>query len=205
MRKLSHYTNANSSRRDARRLYAKESCKVCGRNNAELHHIDGNPFNNEPGNITFLCRKHHMSVDGRLAQVTATAMERMESIKGSKVDPKVHSEIMKKVARNSTFQKRRIGSFRRTKAIQFAMRYWFEPWFHFGINLKELYMKDYYQKNRESLCGYQKLKNVAITDDGHHIVGPECLSHAEEIRCNRYRNKPPELSSFKIVERLSNV
>jgi hypothetical protein len=33
----------------------------------EIHHIDGNPFNNSPDNIEFLTRKEHMTKDGRVA------------------------------------------------------------------------------------------------------------------------------------------
>ncbi len=32
----------------------------------EIHHIDGNPWNNEPENIEFLTRRGHMVKDGRL-------------------------------------------------------------------------------------------------------------------------------------------
>jgi len=32
----------------------------------EIHHIDGNPLNNDSSNIEFLSRKEHMKKDGRL-------------------------------------------------------------------------------------------------------------------------------------------
>lgn len=55
-----------------RYLYEQSGpCEVCGEANAERHHKDGNPLNNAPGNIAFLCRRHHMEADGRLAQLSA--------------------------------------------------------------------------------------------------------------------------------------
>lgn len=43
----------------ARRKYSPpEDC--------EIHHIDGNPFNNSPSNIKFVTRKQHMIEDGRM-------------------------------------------------------------------------------------------------------------------------------------------
>ncbi len=58
-------TNPDSSRQRARYDYGQLPCEVCG-NNSEIHHVDGNPFNNDEENIQHLCRKHHMEVDGRL-------------------------------------------------------------------------------------------------------------------------------------------
>lgn len=43
-------------------------CEVCGKR-GERHHKDSNPINNDPSNIVFLCRKHHMEADGRLEKV----------------------------------------------------------------------------------------------------------------------------------------
>ncbi len=40
-------------------------CVRCGAK-GERHHVDGNPVNNAPENIAWLCRHHHMEVDGRL-------------------------------------------------------------------------------------------------------------------------------------------
>jgi hypothetical protein len=39
----------------------------------ERHHKDGNPLNNDPGNIDRLCRRCHMVVDGRLDAFRARA------------------------------------------------------------------------------------------------------------------------------------
>lgn len=55
----------SSGRDRARRMYPSRSCRICGRE-TEHHHKDGNPLNNEPSNIDFLCRKHHMEADGRM-------------------------------------------------------------------------------------------------------------------------------------------
>jgi len=61
-------TKQSTGRMRAERWYPNQPCSVCG-SYGERHHIDGNTFNNETDNIAFLCRKHHMEVDGRLAKV----------------------------------------------------------------------------------------------------------------------------------------
>jgi transposase len=53
-----------------------EATLLAGRNRAErkfgtktgldIHHVDGNPLNNDPTNILFLSRREHMMMDGRL-------------------------------------------------------------------------------------------------------------------------------------------
>lgn len=54
----------------ARRLYLKcQPCIICGAHNGERHHKDGDTLNNSPANIVFLCRRHHMEADGRLARL----------------------------------------------------------------------------------------------------------------------------------------
>jgi len=53
----------------ANRLYPNpQPCEVCGELRTEKHHIDNNPINNASNNIMWLCRKHHMKVDGRLSR-----------------------------------------------------------------------------------------------------------------------------------------
>jgi len=52
-------------RQRAKRYYPLKPCRICGKI-AERHHKDDNPLNNEPSNIDFLCRKHHMEADGRM-------------------------------------------------------------------------------------------------------------------------------------------
>lgn len=32
----------------------------------EIHHKDGNPFNNDPDNLVYYSRRYHMKTDGRL-------------------------------------------------------------------------------------------------------------------------------------------
>lgn len=53
-----------SGRCRARRIFPKQSCSICGKK-GEIHHVDNNPLNNEPSNIKYLCRLHHMIADGR--------------------------------------------------------------------------------------------------------------------------------------------
>lgn len=50
----------------ARRMFEKEPCLVCGEEGT-LNHIDGDTSNNEPDNVEWLCRSHHLMVDKRLA------------------------------------------------------------------------------------------------------------------------------------------
>lgn len=57
-----------TSRYRARQLCPKGPCTYdgCSAEGAQVHHIDGDPFNNDPANLTRLCVRHHMTVDGRL-------------------------------------------------------------------------------------------------------------------------------------------
>ncbi len=41
----------------------------------EIHHIDENPLNNEDDNLSISTRKGHMTIDGRLEEVTRTFKE----------------------------------------------------------------------------------------------------------------------------------
>lgn len=43
-------------------------CRSCGAAKTERHHIDGNTANNAEANIATLCRRCHMTIDGRLEQ-----------------------------------------------------------------------------------------------------------------------------------------
>lgn len=47
-------------------------CEGCGASDAERHHVDGNTANNAPENIGILCRRCHMTADGRLDAVRST-------------------------------------------------------------------------------------------------------------------------------------
>ena len=67
--------DAASGRARAQRMYPKQLCCVCS-SLGERHHKDGNPLNNEVNNIDWLCRKHHMKVDGRLVRRTITGQFR---------------------------------------------------------------------------------------------------------------------------------
>lgn len=50
----------------ARHKYVLTPCDICGEDAMDFHHIDGNNANNSPENVAALCRRCHMSVDGRL-------------------------------------------------------------------------------------------------------------------------------------------
>ena len=53
----------------ARKLYPiLGKCELCDAEAADRHHVDGNKLNNIRDNLMFLCRHHHMKVDGRLPQ-----------------------------------------------------------------------------------------------------------------------------------------
>jgi DNA-directed RNA polymerase subunit RPC12/RpoP len=64
----------------ARRWYPnRAACEVCGSSVTEIHHRDGNPLNNAPGNVAYLCRRDHMIADGRLqtlAQPSPDSLQR---------------------------------------------------------------------------------------------------------------------------------
>ena len=60
-------TNPHTGRNRARARYKqKRPCVVCNSPQTERHHRDGNTFNNEQGNVPFLCRRCHMIEDGRM-------------------------------------------------------------------------------------------------------------------------------------------
>lgn len=66
-----------SGRSRAERLYPDIGpCQRCGAAKAERHHRDGNTGNNDPTNIDILCRRCHMSVDGRLDRLRLTQFPR---------------------------------------------------------------------------------------------------------------------------------
>lgn len=55
-----------SKRIRARRMYSLGPCERCGAAGTERHHKDANPGNNHKSNIMIVCRRCHMTVDGRL-------------------------------------------------------------------------------------------------------------------------------------------
>ena len=59
---------SDSGRARARRNYTvRHPCEFCGNPKVERHHRDDDPWNNTPPNIQWLCRRHHMIIDGRMA------------------------------------------------------------------------------------------------------------------------------------------
>lgn len=56
-----------AGRKRARALYPDaKPCEVCGKP-GERHHRDGNPLNNAPENIGWLCRTHHIRTEDRMS------------------------------------------------------------------------------------------------------------------------------------------
>lgn len=50
------------------------TCQRCGAlKRLDRHHVDGNTLNNDAANVWFLCRRCHMTVDGRLEAFRETA------------------------------------------------------------------------------------------------------------------------------------
>lgn len=56
----------NTKRMRAQRRYKLGPCERCRKPGTDRHHKDANTGNNEPSNIMILCRRCHMTVDGRL-------------------------------------------------------------------------------------------------------------------------------------------
>lgn len=56
----------NGGRRRAIKMYRLGKCDLCDKPATDRHHKDDNTANNNPDNIQFLCRHHHMAIDGRL-------------------------------------------------------------------------------------------------------------------------------------------
>lgn len=55
----------------ARRYYPLDKCELCGAPATDRHHRNGDHRDNRPENIAGLCRRCHMSEDGRLARFIA--------------------------------------------------------------------------------------------------------------------------------------
>ena len=59
----------DSGRARARRLFSNpKPCSRCGILRSERHHKDGNTLNNSSENVESLCRRCHMTADGRLGK-----------------------------------------------------------------------------------------------------------------------------------------
>ena len=48
------------------RRYAVGKCEICGMDGKDRHHMNGNLDDMSPSNIKVLCRRCHMTIDGRL-------------------------------------------------------------------------------------------------------------------------------------------
>lgn len=57
--------NPKTGRGRAYKMFKLKPCEICKSEKSERHHIDGNPLNNVKKNIMFLCRKHHIAIEGR--------------------------------------------------------------------------------------------------------------------------------------------
>lgn len=76
---------AQAGRKRAREMYPDvQPCEVCGVEKTDRHHRDGNTLNNEPSNIAWLCRKHHIGVEDRMAyrrvRADAVRLERKRAL-----------------------------------------------------------------------------------------------------------------------------
>jgi len=61
----------NTGRERARRLYASGPCAICGAELAmDLHHRNGDSFDNSPENVQRLCRSCHVKKHPRARQST---------------------------------------------------------------------------------------------------------------------------------------
>jgi len=60
----SNHRSTGSQR--AERAFPAQPCEMCGAEPADRHHRDLNYMNNEPENIQFLCRKHHLRLHAAL-------------------------------------------------------------------------------------------------------------------------------------------
>lgn len=54
--------------------YSRANRKFTPSPNMEIHHIDGNPLNNDPRNILFVTRSEHMHLDGRVKNLRCSAV-----------------------------------------------------------------------------------------------------------------------------------
>lgn len=73
----------SGGRQRARRLFpGPQICEIagCGKQ-AERHHKDDNTANNDPSNIAFLCRRHHVLADGRMSRLALRAAQREVSMR----------------------------------------------------------------------------------------------------------------------------
>jgi hypothetical protein len=58
-----------SGRQRARRRKKLAICERCGKPAIDRHHGDSNTLNNSQNNLVGLCRRCHMSIDGRLSRL----------------------------------------------------------------------------------------------------------------------------------------
>lgn len=58
-----------TKRRRAQRQFLVDRCERCGEPACDRHHRDGDTGNNDASNVAILCRRCHMTVDGRLERL----------------------------------------------------------------------------------------------------------------------------------------
>lgn len=69
----------DQSRWRARRTVPNGPCALCDNPGTDVHHKDGNPFNNAPDNLTRLCAKHHRQEHARMNRERRSAVVNEES------------------------------------------------------------------------------------------------------------------------------
>lgn len=74
-------SHVNVGHKRARRLYRElGDCERCGEVPArDRHHRDGDPFNNDRGNVAFLCRRCHQIEDGRFELLRTIALRQAQA------------------------------------------------------------------------------------------------------------------------------
>lgn len=75
----------NTLRARARRKVKLDLCEICGAKAIDRHHKDGDIKNNQLLNLQSLCRKCHMTVDGRIERSRLRSTLQLAKLSGHQV------------------------------------------------------------------------------------------------------------------------